>query len=153
MPRLGILAQGGHFDFAPAVGTAETACVSKSLLAIAGIGVAGCCMLSWMMNHLVAQRREPASANLERALAATFADRLEGPPTVHEEYEGTRRRFLVSGRGKAGDLHALAADVGRELWQRLGRGTAPPDEVLVRLRRADGPELTLVVVPPPAKAR
>lgn len=140
--------------FSQAAPPAETVEVSKSPYAIAGIGIAGCCVLAFMMNHLVTKQVERNEASLRQALAASFGDQLDGPPAVHEENEGARRRFVVHLRGRVADCRQLAAAVGSSAWLHL---TAPPaspmtvaTEVVVHVRPpGDGAPIT-ITVPTPA---
>jgi hypothetical protein len=142
--------------FSPAGLPAETASVSKSLIAIAGIGLAGCCVLAWMMNHLVTKHVERNEGSLRQALEGTFTAQLDGPVAVHEEKEGTRRRFVVNARGRVADCRQLATALGSSAWLHLTAPPAPPmtvaTEVVVSVRPPSGEPVT-ITVPAPAAGR
>lgn len=112
--------------------------VSKSLLAIAGIGIAGCLLLSWMMQDLVRRRPPRDGASCAPRLMAAFGDQLAAPLVVREEQEGTSLRLVVHGRVKAAqDKTVLATAIGAEVWRHLGP-QAQATEVRVTLRDAEG---------------
>lgn len=130
--------------------------MSKSILTIAGIGIAGCLLLSLMMKELAQHRGRRAP---RQPVAPAFAERLTGPLRVTEEWHGERVRVVVLGRVRPGqDKRALAAAIGSDLWRSVG-GDPAVDEVHVTLRDADGggPEAVFVPRPPavrtPAPAR
>jgi hypothetical protein len=124
--------------------------VSKSLFAISGIGVAGCCVLALMMNHLVVRHDTTDGPGLARRLTIAFQPRLAGALSVREEHEGLNRRLVVYGQARGGDVRELAAEVGAHAWQRLARAADRPSVVAVTLRRPGGDGAVTVELPPPA---
>src|SRR5687768_5059777 len=145
----GILGPAGGAS-GSAASTAETTGVSKSLFAISGIGVAGCCVLALLMNHLVDRRDTTDGPGLARRLTTAFQPRLSGALTVREEHEGLHRRLVVHGRARGGDVRELATEIGALAWQRLARATDRPSVVAVTLRRPAGDGAVTVELPAPA---
>ena len=124
--------------------------MSKSILAIAGIGLAGCILLSVMMQQLVEQKKV---RDVERPLA-TFEvqhrDQLVAPLAVHEETFGAVARLVVTARvATAVDRPAFAASIAAAAWQQL-RDDPLVHEVHVTVRDAGGRQPHTLVVPRPA---
>lgn len=126
--------------------------VSKSLLAIAGIGVAGCILLSSMMKQLVQHKQANAEAPPFAAIERRHQQQLVGALQVHEESVGMTSRLVVRGRVAAGvDKRALATAMAAELWQRRA-DDAGLFEVEVTLRDADGSQPVTTTSPRPRPA-
>lgn len=132
---------------------AETLLVSKSILAIVGLGIGGCLLLSLMMKQLMQHQAVKQQVASPPVLAAAFGKQLVGPLSVREEHEGGAVRLVVHGRVAAKqDKLALATAIGAEVWKRVG-GEMQPSEVKVTLRDADGSAPVTQIVARPAPAR
>lgn len=119
----------------------------KSLIAIAVLGLTACCVLSWMMRHLVdleCERREPPFLP---ALRVQFGARLVQPLRLREEVAAGGRRWIATLHVAAEtDAARLAESVGREVWLHAHRAEQVPSEVLVRVHQeAAGPATTISV--------
>lgn len=126
--------------------------VSKTVLAIVGIGIGGCLLLSLMMKQLVQHQVARQEAPLVPGLMKIFGKQLAGPLATREEFEGASLRLVVHGRvAPQQDKQALAAAIGNEVWQRLAE--TPPTEVCVTLRDADGTAPLSQVVARPSPPR
>lgn len=120
--------------------------VNKSVLAISGIGVAGCVLLSVMMKELVAHKPAKRPAWLV-ALESEYREQLVGPLATHEEDEGGAVRAVVFGAARAGsDRSALALAIANSA-ARLLRDANALTEVQVTLHDPDGKQPQSALVP------
>ena len=127
--------------------------MSKTILAIVGIGIAGCLLLSLTMRQLVQHQLVQREAPGLPAVSARFAERLAGPLAMHEEHHGMSTRLVVSGRAASNeDQQSLAGAIAAEVWQTLGADDSGTD-VMVKLRDAQGrtPVSTVTARPSPAR--
>jgi translation elongation factor EF-Tu-like GTPase len=130
------------------------AAVSKSVLGILAIGVAGALLLSMMMKQVaelhVERQRSPFAAAVDSRLGA----KLVGRVVIDEVEEGDRKIRVLRATVIAGfNKRKLADAAGMELWLGSMRAGDPADEVRVVLRDDEAPEQleTFVVAPPRAR--
>lgn len=122
--------------------------MNKSLLAVAGIGIAGCVLLSILMKQVVALDAEQRQLPFLPALEAKFGPRLGHPIKVREQDEAGIVRLHVSARVRDGvDGAQLAREIGADLWLHAVRAGSKATEAVVALRREDGDELLTLVLP------
>jgi hypothetical protein len=127
--------------------------VSKTVLTIAGIGVAGCMLLALMMKQLVQHQQAQQDASGAGGIAARFAGRLAAPLALREEHEGARVRLVAHARAAAGeDRRQLADDIATALWRRFAAAERI-DGVDVVVRAADGGGAVTAHAPLPAPSR
>jgi hypothetical protein len=126
--------------------------VSKSLIAIAGIGIAGCVLLSVMMQQLVERKKVHDEVRPLAAFEVQHRDDLVAPLAVHEESHGVTARLAVLARVRATvDRPAFAAAIAAAAWQQL-RDDPLIGEVHVTVRDADGQPAYSLVAPRPASS-
>ena len=128
--------------------SAEIPPVNKSILAVAGIGIAGCVLLSILMKQVVALDAEQRQLPFLPALEAKFGPRLGHPIKVREQDQAGIVRLHVSARVRDGiDGAQLAREIGADLWLHAVRAGSKATEAVVALRREDGGELLTLVLP------
>jgi hypothetical protein len=131
---------------------AEDSPVSKTVVTIAGIGVAGCVLLAAMMKQLVQHQQAQRDATDAGAVGARFASRLAAPLALREEHEGMRVRLVAHARAAPGeDRQQLADAVAAALWRQCAAGERIA-EVEVVVRADDGSAVT-ARAPRPAPPR
>lgn len=114
-------------------GSAESRRVPKSIYAIAGLGIAGCIMLSLMMKNLVQmQQHRSASPQLQQLLEAKFGAQLVTPLQLHEESVNGRVRLMASACVTAAlKKDRFAETVASTIWQQLSSADTKTKEVEV----------------------
>ncbi|HKB37091.1 MAG TPA: hypothetical protein VKD72_11600 [Gemmataceae bacterium] len=130
----------------------------KSIYAIAGLGIAGCIMLSLMMKNLVhMQQHRSASPQLQQQLEAKFGAQLVTPLQLHEEAVNGRVRLVASACVTAGlKKDRFAETVAAAIWQQLSSSDPKTKEVEVVVNdERGGTAVTFVfdrpaTPPPPA---
>lgn len=133
---------------------AENLAVNKSLLAIAGLGLGGCVLLSVLMKQVVAIDAEQRQLPFLPALQARFGAQLDGALRVKEESTDGATRWLVNARVRDGvDAVRLAPAIGAELWLHAGRAGSAASEARIVLRCEDGSPAVSLVVPRPGPGR
>lgn len=131
----------------------EPGSVSKSLLAIVGLGAAGCLVLSLLMQQLLDARQNQTKSPIAQALEVQFEGRLVGPVKVAEERTGEVARLRVQFCVLAGlQKPRLAEMAGATAWSLLRGTAAAPDEVLVVVDDDEHGPTERLSVPRPARS-
>jgi hypothetical protein len=106
----------------------------KSLYAIAGMGLAGCVLLSLMMQQALKSRGETQSLAVAAELEDLFRGQLAGPveaQVLARDGRHTLRLRLKVARGVA--KQGLAMSAGGVAWSRALEGGRMPDAVVVQV--------------------
>jgi hypothetical protein len=122
--------------------------MSKSLLAIGGIGIAGCVLLSVMMQQIASQTQTKTQRpDWLVMLESEHGEQLVGSLAMHEEDDRGATRIVVSGTAKAGcDRAALARAIANSA-NRLLRDANAITGVQVTLCDPDGQRSQSELVP------
>jgi hypothetical protein len=128
--------------------------VSKQIYVVGGIGVAGCLMLSFMMQHLLKVKtdrtRSPIAAELEETCAGHLDGRVEASTL---EVDGDRT-LLVRLKIRTGvDGEALARSVGDLIWRHAYELTETPERLRLEVRGSAYPTPLVVDSRPPGLLR
>jgi len=132
-------------------GSAESRRVPKSIYAIAGLGIAGCIMLSLMMKNLVQmQQHRSASPQLQQLLEAKFAAQLVTPLQLREETLNGRVRIVAAACVTAGlKKDRFAETLGATIWQQVSGSDTKTQEVEVLVGDERGGTAVSFVFPRP----
>jgi hypothetical protein len=132
---------------------AEERDVTKSIYAVAGLGLGSCLLLSLMMQHLLELRTEREKSPLALEIQDQFGGRLVGPVDVVIT-EGERRRIDVRLRILAGlDKRRFGRTVGEQVWRSVLGTRHEPSEIVVLVGDEDDGPIESVAVSKPELAR
>lgn len=128
--------------------------MSRSPVAIGAIGLAGCLVLGFLMQHLAGLREERFRSPLARLLDEQFARRRVGPVRVEQTNEDGRLRLVVRLCVFAGlNRERIAATAGAAAWNHALATGLDPAQVIVEVSTDEpGPSL-FVPVPRPSPVR
>lgn len=155
MPLGGILAADWpRQGLSPEAAVAESqASVTKSLVIMGCVGLAGCVMLSLLMKQAVTLQTERTQVPFLPAVAAKFAPQLAAPLRLREERTGGQTRLMASARlWEGGDPQRFAEALAAEIWLHVRRAGNPARQIELQVRVADGAPLQ-IVLPRPAPGR
>jgi len=128
--------------------------VAKSVIAVAGIGLAACLGLSVAMQRLLAIRQQQSRSLLEQEIEAQLEGRLVGPVRVTREPMPAGFQALVRMRALAGlQKERLAVAAGATVWRHALRERELPCEVAVAVADEDGGVAENFLIPPPTLRR
>jgi hypothetical protein len=125
--------------------------VSKSILAIGGLGAAACLILSLTMQHLLEVKQERARSPLELELEAMLGGRCAGPAkVVAEKVAEARTRCVVRLTVLAGlQKERIALQAGAIAWSRLQGTASEPNDLVVEVRDDENGPVAVHAVPRP----
>lgn len=127
--------------------------VTKSLVIMGCVGLAGCVVLSLLMKQAVTLQTERQQVAFLPAVAAKFASQLAAPLRLREERIGGQARLVASARLVAGgDPQRFAEALAAEIWLHVRRAGNPARQIDLQVRVADGAPLQ-IVSPRPAPGR
>lgn len=131
---------------------AERASVRKSMMAIAGLGLAGCLVLAFLMRQAVEMEGERREPPFLPALRARFGPRLERPLRLRAEVTSAGTSWRATAYfADAGAADDLVPQIGAEIWLHAQRQGATRD-VRVQVHVPGAPPRD-VDVPLPAPLR
>ena len=133
---------------------AENRAVSKSLIAIGGLGAGACLLLSWMMQHLLQVQQECFKPPLAQQLEEQFERRLVGPVRVAEVRKEGRLHLAVRLSVLAGlPKRRIAESVGAVAWNHALAAGADLAAVVVEVGDDEHGPVTVLSVPRPQRWR
>lgn len=126
--------------------------VSKSLIAVGGMGLVSCLLLSLMMQHLLKVQVEKQRPTTVTELEELFRSQLAGPVQTQTVDRDGRRTVVVRMRVLAGlNKQRLATSAGGVVWRRaLQESMDAPDGVLFEIGDDGAGRVEEIPVPRPA---
>lgn len=130
---------------------AEKRDVSKSLLAIVGLGAGACLLLSLAMQQVLQEQQERKKPPLAQLLEIQFEGRRVGPVRVAEVREEGRLRLSVRLSVLAGlQKKRIAESVGAIAWTHALAAGSAPAEVVVEVGDEEQGPVAVLSVPRPS---
>ena len=127
----------------------ENPVVAKSIYVVGGIGVVGCLMLSFMMEHLLKVKTEASRSPVAQELEEIYGDRLVGSVDARVVEVGGERILLVRVKAAAGvQRDQLAAQLGGNVRMVLRQQPDPPSRVRIEVDAVDGSSPLVVELEP-----
>ncbi|MGE3171594.1 MAG: hypothetical protein AB7O97_03145 [Planctomycetota bacterium] len=119
--------------------------MSKSVYVVGGIGVIGCLMLSFMMQHLLKVKTDRSRSPVAIELEEACAQYLDGPiEAATFEIDGERTTLLRLRVFAGVDADRLARSAGDLVWRRAHKFRDMPERLRFEVR-GPGLEQPLVV--------
>lgn len=109
--------------------------MSKSVYAIGGMGIAGCLMLSFMMQHLLKVKQDRAQSPVALELQELFTGRLDGPVQVHTQQEGGELTMRVRMTIRDGDPKQIVRGAAGMAWRCAAQLQEPPRRMIMEVLR------------------
>lgn len=136
------------------LGWCRSKVVSKSVIAVAGIGLAACLGLSVAMQRLLAIQQQQSRSPLALEIEAQWEGRLVGPVRITQEPMPEGFQTLVRMRVLAGlQKERMAVATGGTVWRHALQQRDPPREVAVAVADEDGAAPEVFMIPPPTQRR
>lgn len=135
--------------------------MSKSIYVIGGMGLAGCLLLSFLMQHLLKVRGDRAASPVALELQELFSGRLARPVQVAVIEEQGIRTMVVRMALLEGDPRQVVRGAGGLAWRRAAVLPQPPQRLRLEVTGSDPAEAPAVVefssrgvgaAPPPSRA-
>jgi hypothetical protein len=131
---------------------AEKQDVSKTILAIGGLGAGGCLLLSLLMQHALQAQQERKKAPLAQLLEVEFEGRRVGPVRVDEVRQQGRMHLSVRLSVRAGQpKQRIAESAGAIAWDYALASRTEPADVVVEVGDDVLGAPAIVSVPRPAR--
>ena len=113
--------------------------MSKNVYIVGAIGVAGCLMLSLMMQHLLKVQKERSHSPVAEELEEACADHLVGAIEVQTRTVDGEQTMIVRMTARDGDkAEGLARTASDLIWRRAYKWSDAPDRLRVEVARGPG---------------
>jgi hypothetical protein len=134
------------------LGWCRSKVVSKSVIAVAGIGFAACLGLSVAMQRLLAIQQQQCRSPLALEIEAQWEGRLVGPVRITQEPMPEGFRTLVRMQVLAGlQKERMAVATGGTVWRHALQQRDLPREVALAIADEDGGAPDVFMIPPPTQ--